>query len=125
MIVTWNVRGINKEARHREIGSCLSKFNVPVVALFERRVKNKNADNIRKKFGSGWNFADNYMHHDNGRMWILWKYDTVHIKMLENDEQYIHTEVCELDQSTQYAATILHAFNQLEKRKLLWKKIQS
>lgn len=72
MIVTWNVRGINKEARHKEVCSYLHSFDVPIVALLETRVKKHNADRIRSKFGNKWEFADNYTHHDNGRIWLMW-----------------------------------------------------
>ena len=48
----------------------------------------------------------------------------MHVNVLHIADQYIHIEVCGLDHNTQYAATILYAFNQLEKRKELWKKVE-
>ncbi|XP_058746346.1 uncharacterized protein LOC131619245 [Vicia villosa] len=87
--------------------------------------KKINAEKIRRKFGSCWNYEDNYMHHDNGKVWLLWKPNTMHIRVVNVSDQYIHVEVCTLDRIIQYAATIIYTFNQLEKRKLLWKRIEA
>lgn len=73
MITTWNVRGINKEARSREVSSYLSTFKVPVIALLETRVKHVNADRVRKKFGNNSSYLDNYFHHHYKRIWLMWK----------------------------------------------------
>ncbi|XP_058746338.1 uncharacterized protein LOC131619235 [Vicia villosa] len=90
-----------------------------------RENKKINAEKIRRKFGSCWNYEDNYMHHDNGKVWLLWKPDIVHIRVVNIADQYIHVEVCTLDRIIQYVATIIYTFNQLEKRKLLWKRIEA
>lgn len=55
MIVSWNVRDLNKISRHLiEIAAHLKKLQVSCVALQETRVKRDNAEKIRKKFGSRW-----------------------------------------------------------------------
>ena len=51
MMVSWNVRGINKVARNKEVSSYLHSFNVPIVALLETRVKMHNAKKVRNKIG--------------------------------------------------------------------------
>ncbi|XP_058733883.1 uncharacterized protein LOC131605555 [Vicia villosa] len=125
MITSWNVRGLNKDAKHREVNSFLYTVQVPIVALLETIVKQINAERIRKSFGSMWNFIDNYSHHHNGRIWLLWKSQEVNIRVLQVEEQYIHIEVLGLDNRTCYLATIVYAYNQLERRLDLWKQIDS
>lgn len=52
MIVTWNVRGLNKRARHIEIGAHIKNMQVSYVAMLETRVKLNNVNKIRKVFSS-------------------------------------------------------------------------
>ena len=52
MIVSWNVRGMNKEARHKEVEAYINTMNVPVVGLLETRVKQNKMAHIRQKFGN-------------------------------------------------------------------------
>lgn len=68
-----DVRGQNKKARHIEISSHLKKLQVPCAALLETRVKVGNKDRVRKVFGLGWQWYDNYSQHSNGRIWLMWK----------------------------------------------------
>ncbi|XP_058722962.1 uncharacterized protein LOC131594771 [Vicia villosa] len=123
MISTWNVRGMNKDIRHREVSSYLHSMQVPIIALLETRVKQDKADRIRSKFGNKWSFTDNYSHHYNGRIWIMWKTHEIKIKVLQIEEQFIHVEVISMDNKTQYYATIVYAMNQIERRKILWEQI--
>lgn len=71
MIVTWNVRGLNKIARHNEIGAHLGNMKVSCVAMLETRVKENNANKVRRVFGVNWNWIDNYEHHLNGIIWVM------------------------------------------------------
>lgn len=80
MITSWNVRGINKEARKREVRSYLHVLQVPVIALLKTRVKLDNAHIIRLKLGNKWSYIDNYFHHHSGRIWLLWNDQEVRIK---------------------------------------------
>lgn len=73
MMSTWNVRGINKESMHIDVSSYFSAFNVPIIVLLETRAKKSNADRIRQKFNNKWSYIDNYSHHHNGRIWLMWK----------------------------------------------------
>ncbi|XP_058734312.1 uncharacterized protein LOC131606042 [Vicia villosa] len=75
--------------------------------------------------GNKWQFVDNYAHHDNGRIWLMWLDTMVSVKVLQMGDQYIHAEVNSLDQKIKYTTTIVYAFNQLEKRKILWNTIEN
>lgn len=72
-MITWNVMGINKRARHMKIIAHIKKINVSYVALLETRVNSNNSSAIRKRFGDEWCWLNNYEKHQNGRIWLLWK----------------------------------------------------
>lgn len=80
MILTWNVRGLNKTTRHKEVGSHLKKLNCACVGLLETRVKVGHAMRIKNRLGK-WNSVDNYCHHDNGRIGVLWDHSRVDFKV--------------------------------------------
>lgn len=50
-MIIWNVIGLNKAAKHKEIGSHLESWNVSIAGLLETRVKQGKAEVIRKKLG--------------------------------------------------------------------------
>ncbi|XP_058776403.1 uncharacterized protein LOC131650721 [Vicia villosa] len=57
-------------ARHVEIAAHLRKYKVSCAGLLETRVKEANANKIRKKISTKWQWIDNYKEHTNGR--ICW-----------------------------------------------------
>ncbi|CAI8619939.1 unnamed protein product [Vicia faba] len=121
MIATWNLRGMNKDTRQQEISSYLSIFHVPIVALLATRVKKTNANIICKVFGTNWKIIDNYDHHANGRIWILWL--ELKVELMKTVEQFIHIVIYGLDNSMLYNATVVYTHNQLKRRHILWKEI--
>jgi exonuclease III len=49
MIIAWNVRGLNKVGKIREISSRLVNLNPDIAILIETRVKSNKAEKIRKR----------------------------------------------------------------------------
>lgn len=86
MIVSWNIRGLNKLAKLREISSRLYSLQTDIAILIETHVKKANADVCRKRLGNKWKFIDNYDHHANGRIWLMWDDNRCHIKKIKSSE---------------------------------------
>lgn len=93
MIVSWNIRGLNKRAKLREISSRLYSLQLDVAILLETHVKQDNTGNCRKRLGNNWSYIDNYAHHANGRIWFMWDDTKVHIKEVKKTDQMIHCEM--------------------------------
>lgn len=51
MIVNWNLRDLNKRARRIEIEAHFIKMKESCAAILETRVKENNANKIRRMFG--------------------------------------------------------------------------
>lgn len=49
IIASWNVRGFNKQFKHKELQKVIKEENIVVLAIIEHRVNKKNAQNIVKK----------------------------------------------------------------------------
>lgn len=55
----------------------------------------------------------------------MWKLSAVDIKVIDYAEQFMQAEVYGRDKKLIYNITIIYAFNQLEKRRQLWKTIEN
>ncbi|XP_058768036.1 uncharacterized protein LOC131641747 [Vicia villosa] len=84
MLVSWNIRGLNKAGKIREISSHRLNFHTDIVILIETRVKKDKANAIRDKLQLKGIYMDNYNHHANGRIWIQWDNTKVDLRYLEN-----------------------------------------
>lgn len=91
--------------------------------MLETRMKMNNANKVRRIFGNNWNLLDNYDHHPNGRMWIMWKKCTIEIRMWESSDQFIHYEVLNSEGQRQYWLTLVYAHNQLINIRDIWMNI--
>lgn len=61
--------------------------------LLETRVKSNNACKIRKLFGNNWCQLNDFTHHPNGKIWMMWKNGEMNKKMVACSYQYIHCRV--------------------------------
>ncbi|XP_058768386.1 uncharacterized protein LOC131642116 [Vicia villosa] len=123
-MLAWNIMGLNKRARHVEIGAHLKRLQINCAALLETRVKKNKADEIRKRFGNKWNWLDNYSDHSNGRIWIMWEEGTMQIIPIQKTDQYIHFDVLDMQGSRVHILTVIYAQNQLMQRRKLWDDIK-
>ena len=64
----WNVRGMNKRYKQKEIKLLLQKNKVTLARLVESRVKDKNVNSILKGIAPGWQILHNYSDNPNGRI---------------------------------------------------------
>ncbi|XP_058776813.1 uncharacterized protein LOC131651162 [Vicia villosa] len=124
MILTWNVRELNKKERHLEIKAHLKRLQVPCMALLETKVKENNAARIRQTFGNDWDWIDNYDYHPNGRIWVMWKHKELKVKIQTKGDQFIHCELSDNYGHKLCLITFIYAHNQLMERKKLWKEIK-
>ncbi|KAI5432992.1 hypothetical protein KIW84_020332 [Lathyrus oleraceus] len=83
MITSWNVRGLNKLGKNREISSCLYSLKPNIAVLIENRVNQPKADKNGKNLSVNRSYIDNYSKHNNGRIWTPWEASRVQ-GMMEN-----------------------------------------
>lgn len=62
---------------------------------------------------------DNYDQNNNGRIWVLWKFEELDIKLVECTDQYIHCKVYEIDGKMTQWLTAIYAHNKSSQRKIL------
>lgn len=94
---------------------------MPCATILETMVKENNVNKVRKVFGNNWKWLDNYTHHPNCTIWILWKEGSSDINNKESSDQYIHYKVNNVSNS--YALIVIYAHNQLINRRKIWMDI--
>src|SRR4051794_29237305 len=119
MIISWNVRGLNKAGKCREIATRLKKLGPKIGILIETRVKVNKKDGVRNKLGGYWEFLDNYQSHDNGRLWIMWDKTKVCLKGIQYTDQLVLFRVDNASGDFQMWGTAIYAHNTLDKRRIL------
>ncbi|XP_058784644.1 uncharacterized protein LOC131659472 [Vicia villosa] len=124
MLAAWNIKGLNKADKLREISSHLLKLQPDIIVLIETRVKESKASMIRNKLGFKGNYIDNYCHHGNGRLWVEWNPNKVSVRHVSSSSQFIHCSVYAIDGSFNYWMTAIYAHNKLIHRKKLWKDLE-
>ncbi|XP_019248332.1 PREDICTED: uncharacterized protein LOC109227587 [Nicotiana attenuata] len=122
IVSTWNIRGLNKPFKQKELVLFLKKYKVEVMGLVETRVKENKAKRIAQKIAKDWKVQYNYNCAYNGRIWLLWK-PHIHIQILMVDAQFVHCEVEEQISQKKWLFTVVYAYNELNTRWQLWKKL--
>ena len=78
----WNVRGMNKRYKQKEIKLLLQNNKVTLAGLIETRVKENNVKTILKGIAPGWRILHNYTDSPNGRIWVVWDDNWCDIKLI-------------------------------------------
>ncbi|XP_058777111.1 uncharacterized protein LOC131651466 [Vicia villosa] len=123
--VAWNVRGLNKSAKLREISSRLLELKAHINILIETRVKQGQADTIRNKLHLGGKFIDNYSYHPNGRIWVHWDPNHIDLQVVTLSSQMIHMAVYNNQRDFMFWLTAIYGLNRLDQRKVLWKELDN
>lgn len=96
--LAWNVRGLNKRYRQKELTRYLRENRVKLAGLIETRVKEHKTYRISNKISPGWGFEANYTHAMTGRIWLPWDNNVYWIKILKNEAQLIQCNVISRNQ---------------------------
>ena len=125
MIISWNLRGLNKASKIREVSSRLFLLKPHIVVMLETRVKNNKAGNVRDKLKLKGKYLDNYVKHNNGRIWVYWDDNIVDIQEVKCTAQLIHCKVYDATGYFMQWLTAIYGFNYLEQRRDLWHDLEA
>ncbi|XP_074347302.1 uncharacterized protein LOC141686147 [Apium graveolens] len=85
---SWNVRGLNKGPRQKELQNFVSMYNISLMGILETKVKAHNSVGISKKFNRKWKWLFNYESHHNGRVWVGWDPSIWTVTLHSSNDQY-------------------------------------
>ncbi|XP_074291896.1 uncharacterized protein LOC141618710 [Silene latifolia] len=121
----WNVRGLNSDAKQRDVKWYLHHSEVVLFGLLETRVKPRYLNKVANNICTRWSNTTNTNCHAGGRIWVLWKKQYLKVDIIEVDAQYIHLKVKDTIDDCVFYATFVYGYNKVEKRIPLWTALQS
>ena len=120
----WNVRGMNKRYKQKEIRLLLQQNKATLAGLIETRVKETNSTAVLKAIAPGWKIIHNYKDAANGRIWLVWDDSWYDIKLLKSTAQMVHCQVSERSKGYQFNITVVYGYNTAEMRRSLWTELK-
>lgn len=124
MIISWNLRGLNKMGKLRETSSRLLNLYPKIAILLETRVKCDKAKKVRDYLNLRGKYLDNYQAHYNGKIWFFWDDSYKDIRLVKCTSQMIHYGVYDVNGNFQNWMTAIYAMNQLNQRRKLWEDLE-
>lgn len=91
-LITWNVRGLNKLYKQKEMNEFLTVNKVSIIAIIEHRVTEQASKKIVDRIAPLWKWSNNYNTGKRGRIWILWNPNIVSFQLETVHTQYIYME---------------------------------
>ncbi|KAL9237031.1 hypothetical protein vseg_011621 [Gypsophila vaccaria] len=119
----WNIRGMNRSRKRKEINIFLKNNEVGLFGLLETKIKNKALLKAVDSFDS-WCISTNNGYHSGGRIWVLWKPLIFRVQFKEYNAQFIHMKIDSLLQRSSFSLTLVNAFNGILEREPLWSSLR-
>ncbi|XP_075088499.1 uncharacterized protein LOC142170480 [Nicotiana tabacum] len=120
----WNVRGINKRYKQKELKQYLIDNQIRLVGLVETRVKENKAQSIATKVAPKWDRLTNYTEAINRRIWILWDAKSYEVQYIAKAAQLIHCQVTGKLNDMVCMLIVVYGFNTVDQRKTLWSQLE-
>ncbi|XP_074290286.1 uncharacterized protein LOC141617016 [Silene latifolia] len=89
-------------------------------ALASHGVKPGSLNKVVDNLCVGWSYITNHLHHEGGRIWVLWKDQKYVVNIVDMEAQFIHLKVKELVTANEFFVTYVYGFNKIEERVPLW-----
>ena len=122
-ILLWNVRGVNKQSKHRDIKHLISQTGAGFVSLLETKVRNKDMGKLYENLFSGWCFTSNNPWRDRGRIILAWNPTIFTVDIQNCTDQLIHCLV-QLRSREWCFITCVYGCNTEKERKELWSDLE-
>ena len=124
IIGSWNIRGLNEPYKQDEVRSWVRVNRIFLFGLNETRVRPSSGSRITRSLMRGWKSINNYNHHSNGRIWILWDPSVVDIDMIYSTSQVIHVTVLLIQKQISFQVSFIYGLNSYTERLPLWRCIR-
>lgn len=119
----WNVRGFNKNSKHRVVSDWIHNKGLQFGGLLETRVKESKSAQIVSSVFQGWSFINNYEFSRKDKIWVLWS-SQVRLTPVFKSDQIITVSVMLEGEKEEFLCSFVYAENSSEKRKELWRDIK-
>jgi len=116
----WNVGGLNKKERRRDVIHHLSNHQPSLVALVETKVKECKAKRVENTLHHWWGSCNNYDHSNLGRIWVGWNKNVWDCQVVNSSYQHVTIQANNFG-GLKITLTIVYASNSQTTREELWR----
>lgn len=117
IISTWNIRGLNKPFKQKELRAFLLNQKNYFTGCLETRIKPRSEMKIKKKFDKEWKIYSDEAVANNGMIWLFWKDNMVQVQIIGSTSQLVHCKVKDKGSSFSSYVTFVYGMNKLNERK--------
>ncbi|XP_021858845.2 uncharacterized protein [Spinacia oleracea] len=118
----WNVRGVNKCAKQRDVKVFLNINRCSLVCLLETKVKAQNLGALYLNLFKGWCFTSNNICHPGGRIILAWNPGEFQVNPIFCSSQLVHCDIT-LKNGSKFWCSFIYGHNSQTKRLALWKDL--
>ncbi|XP_022027000.1 uncharacterized protein LOC110928098 [Helianthus annuus] len=123
-MAVWNIRGLNRPLKQREVRLLVSENKLSVCALLESHVDISKLAKVCNNVFRSWNWTSNGSLCDRGTRIILgWNADVVDIMILAQSDQVIHAQVVSKIDNSSVFVSFVYAKNKYQERRSLWENL--
>ena len=98
----------------------LRRNRFAIMGILETNLNHQIVDWLARNKFLGWRMADNFSHHPNGRILIIWKEDLVQLDIVQTTDQAIHCLTTCKSSAVTFYISFIYAFNTPVGRRPLW-----
>nr|XP_043639688.1 uncharacterized protein LOC122610797 [Erigeron canadensis] len=123
-IATWNIRGLNRPLKQKEVRQVVNENHLNVCAIIESHMDVSKLFDACKKICRNWDWTSNGGLCSKGtRIIVGWNSDLVDVMVLAQSNQVIHTQITYKVDSKSLFCSFVYADNYYKNRRELWQNL--
>ncbi|GJS64707.1 putative RNA-directed DNA polymerase, partial [Tanacetum coccineum] len=123
-VASWNIRGLNRTPKQREVRQVINENNLNVCAILESHVDIGKLEKVCSKVCSKWEWTSNASYCRKGSRIILgWNDDEVDVMVLTRSSQVIHTQIMLKADRKVLFCSFIYASNSYKTCRELWQNL--
>ena len=123
IITSWNIRGLNSPLKQNGVLKHLKNIRPAIMGLIETKLNNQSLERLARNKLWGWKMVDNFSHHLNSWILVIWKEELIALDIPETSDQSIHCQATCKSSSLVFSITFVYALNTTMGRRSLWVKL--
>lgn len=112
-IMCWNVRGVNRVNKQRDVKNLLKQRPLGIVSLIETKVKVSKMGTLYQNLFAGWCFCANSSFHPRGRIIAAWNPLSFNVNIELVSDQLIHCNVITVGSQEKFGCSFVYGFNRM------------
>lgn len=120
----WNIRGLNKGLKQKEVVDLLQKERLSALGILEAKLTTEYYQSLKATRFQMWSSENRVGANGRSRMLLLWDSRVIMLEIHEWTEQYIYTLIKHQVTTTSYAVTFVYRQLTITSRRRMWEGLK-